>query len=287
METTEHMQSLIEQLDAAQKLLRKSVHYHPALYTANRRLSHIAEVLNRPFRIAILGELNSGKSTLANLLAGEITLPALPVANTRLPTLLRHAPAPLVEAVHEDGRKFVLSVHDRLPVGKLLRLEVGLPSERLRRMEILDFPGSANPLLNTDLAAIPRQRVDAAIWATVATQAWRETERRAWSSLPPRLTRRGLLAVTHSDLIGSEDDFSKLEARLRPVQQTHFTAICFVGAAKRRGPAAASASQQRSGGANLRGAVQRLLQTLQAERVAKTMRLTKRIASQALASMER
>jgi energy-coupling factor transporter ATP-binding protein EcfA2 len=284
-EHPEDMQTLIEQLDAAQRLLQRSAHSHPALHGASRRLSRIAHALNRPFRVAILGESNSGKSTIANVLAGEITLPALPVANTRLPTLLRHAPAPVVEAVHENGRKFALSVHDALPLGKLLRLEVGLPSEQLRRIEILDFPGAANPLFNADLAAIPRQGVDAAIWATVATQAWRETERRAWSKLPRRLRLRGLLAVTHRDLIGSEDDFSKLKARLLPVQQAHFMALCFAGAASRR--EAAAPGFQHPEAADLRVAVQRLLQSLEEERARKAVQLTRRVASRALESMER
>jgi hypothetical protein len=284
METPKDMQSLIEQLDVARRLLQHGAQPYPVLHTARRRIERISDVLNRPFRIAILGETNSGKSTIANILAGEITLPALPVANTRLPTLLRHASAPVVEALHENGRKFPLSVHDQLPLGKLLRLEVGLPSEQLRRIEILDFPGGANPLFNADLAAIPRQGVDAAIWATVATQAWRETERRAWSKLPQRLRLRGLLAVTHSDLIGSEDDLPKLKARLRPVQKAHFMALCFVGAATRRSATATGFLD--SGAAELRLAVQRLRQSLEDERRSKAARLTRRVASRALESME-
>lgn len=109
-----------------------------------------------------------------------------------------------------------------------MHLEVGLPAEGLRNVEVVDFPGSSNPLLPMDLSTILRQRPDAAIWATVATQAWRETERTAWMSLPAKVRKYGVLAVTHRDLIASEGDFKKLSARLNPVASSYFSCISFL-----------------------------------------------------------
>ncbi len=275
------MRTLIDQLSAAQNLLQNTEQFHPALHTANRRLSHIAQVLQRPFRIAIIGKSNSGKTSIANLIAGEATLPVLPVANTRVPTLLHYAPTPRVEALYQDGQRIALSSHDGELSRNILRLEVGLPSEQLRTIEVLDFPGSANPLFHADAAMIPRNGADAAVWATVATQAWRETERQAWSKLPPRLRRRGILAVTHRDLIKSEDDFLKLKARLEPVKHAHFTALCFVAAAWKHEPASRRASAD-----VLRAEVEHLLQKVTKERGKQAARLASRVASRALASLE-
>jgi len=259
---------------------------HPVLHTTARILRRISGILNRPLRLVILGESNSGKSTIANLILGDATLPALPVANTRLPTLLRHAPAPVVEVIRKNGRKFILTAKDELGFHDVLRLDVGLPSEQLRRVEVLDFPGSANPLFHADVAMIPRQGVDAVIWATVATQAWRETERRAWAKLPKRLRSRGILAVTQCDLIKSESDFSKVKARLQLVREEHFTALCFV-AAQRKHQTAPGTGPRDSSTASLLSEIERLGQNLRAERSEKAVRLARRLASRALAGLER
>ena len=284
MKSSPELQPLIETLNNAQIFLRSRTHLYPILRTTSRALQRLSKVLGRPLRVAVLGESNSGKTTITNFIAGEITLPVLPVANTRLPTLLRYAPVPRIEALCENGRKFTLTPNDELLVPNILRLEVGLPSEYLRRVEVLDFPGSANPLFHSDVAVIPRQGVDAVIWATVATQAWRETERRAWSKLPQRLRRRGILAVTQCDLVRDETDFSKLKARLKLIREEHFAALCFV-AAERKNEMAEADSEQHSPTA-LRNEVERLREDFYAERGRKAVHLTRRIASRALGRME-
>src|SRR5215831_15492170 len=94
------LRSLVQGIDSAQNILRRAAASYPFLETSAHALERIARAACRPLRLAILGESNSGKSSLANLLTGEATLPALPVANTRLPTLLRYAPAAFACALY-------------------------------------------------------------------------------------------------------------------------------------------------------------------------------------------
>src|SRR5215469_8787760 len=98
----------------AQDVLRKAVDANPALERAGRALGRIARVANRPLRIGILGEAKSGKSSLANLLVGVSTVPAHAVENTRLPTLLKYAPAPSVTALLESGERITLPANDNI-----------------------------------------------------------------------------------------------------------------------------------------------------------------------------
>jgi hypothetical protein len=155
----------------------------------------------------------------------------------------------------------------------IVRIEVGLPSETLRWIEILDFPGSANPLFPTDLLAVLRHGIDAAIWATVATQAWRETERTAWLGLPQRIRSRGLLAVTHCDLIATEEDLKKLRTRLETSAQPRFQGMCFVAAR----PAHAISSHD--GPAHLSSQIWQMAQRFSAERLSKAMLMTRHLAA--------
>lgn len=278
MEPHAERDDLIRTLDSAHHVLDQCVPSHPHLLPASRALRRMSQTLLRPFRLAVLGEANSGKSTVANLIAGEMALPALPVANTRLPALLYYAPVARVEAIYENGDRLALTSRSHFAVRGVARLDVGLPSEILRRVEVLDFPGSANPLFHTDISAASRHGIDAAIWATVATQAWRETERVAWLGLPERIRRRGLLTVTHRDLIAGEDDMRKLKARLRTVAEEHFCALCFVSAAGRGSRADAS---------ELFSALGLLADRIEADRIAKAIVVAGRVATEALARLER
>jgi hypothetical protein len=232
MQFSAQLQGLTQTLNAAKRQLERDGQNYPLLNPAICALRRLAQRVNRPLRVAILGESNAGKSSIANGILGDVMLPALPVANTRLPVLLRYAPAAAVSAVWANGQSLNLAPQEDYSLDQVIRLDVTLPLDTLRGLELLDFPGSSDPLFHVDLSTLRWHRPDAAIWATAATQAWRETERAAWMSLPPKLRKHGILAVTHSDLIASDDDFKNLEGRLRTVAAAHFAGICFLSAAK-------------------------------------------------------
>jgi hypothetical protein len=281
MDYEARLRSLLQNLNSAQDILQEAAALHSFLQAPARALGRVARAASRPLRLAILGESNSGKSSLANLLSGEAALPALPVANTRLPTLLRYAPEVFACALYPGGTRHTLSGSTKVPIEAIIRVEVGLPIETFKRVEILDFPGSANPLFPTGLLDVLRHRIDAAIWATVATQAWRETERIAWLALPKRVRSLGLLAVTHCDLIATGEDFRKLQARLKVDAAPYFCGMSFVS--KQHTAPAAPAETLNT--AKLSADIDRLAQAFLADRLRKAEALTRRLAGQALAQI--
>ena len=267
------VQNLIE----AERALRKAASAHPALEGSSRAFGRMARAANRPLRLGILGESNSGKSSLANLLVGVATLPALPVANTRLPTLLTYAPAPFVMALYETGERITLSASLAAQRSAMKRLEVGLPASILRSVEILDFPGSANVLLPVTRQDPAGYGIDAAIWTTVATQAWRESERTHWLALPEAVRSRSVLAVTFCDVIGGgESDLKRLQARLEQSARPHFREICYVGAGD-AGAAAAAPGEQA-----LFAQVRSLAREFASRRLEKATAIARRLADHAL-----
>jgi hypothetical protein len=225
------LQFTVQDLIAAERTLLKAARAHPALERPARAFGRIARAASRPMRLGVLGESNSGKSSLANLLVGVPAMPALPVANTRLPTLLTYSPAPFVMAVYETGERVTLSASVAASRSAIKLLEVGLPSALLRSVEILDFPGSANVLLPTTRQDHASYGMDGAIWTTVATQAWRESERAHWLALPQAIRSRSVLAVTFCDVIAGENDLKRLHARLEQSARAHFREICFLAVA--------------------------------------------------------
>ena len=281
-------QSLVD----VEGILRRAEDAYPFLDGPGRIFSRMAKTADRPLRIGILGEANSGKSSLANLLAGISVLPAAPLANTNLPALLKYAAKPSVTAIYESGERVafllrsnvaqvVAAIQDSagksnlpagksVPAGSLKLLEVGLPSGILRSVEILDLP--------VGRTGLPGYGMHAAIWTTVATQAWRESERAEWAKLPRSLRSRSLLAVTFCDLVaGGESDLKRLQVRLETVANPYFRGICFV--ANGDSDLAAAASRNKV----LFVQIRYLAQQFAMERFGKAMAVAHRVTAKATA----
>ena len=255
-----------------------------------RALDRIEASLARPLRIAVAGEFNSGKSALANLLIRIDGLPTAVVANTQIPTLLSYSVRPRVFVVDADGRRKEVRKAGAILDASIARLEVGLPSQRLHGVEILDLPGLADPRFDRGMDDLMLRTADVLLWCTVCTQAWKESERSAWEMLPPRLRRNALLVVTHSDLVPDAKDTDRLLRRLR-VEAGAFRDILLVSSINAlailqgKRDEIGHAAWVATGTDELEGALDRLLQSVAARRVKVALALTHRIASRALSSL--
>ena len=284
---------ILSRLKRARLELETSASAAMTLSPAIRALKRTELRLERPLRIAIAGEFNSGKYSLANLLARIESLPTAIVSSTRIPTLLYHAPQPQIWAVHLDGRRQRLRANRSVPERSIFRLEVGLPSPRLRAMQIVDLPGLADPGFDASLGDLVLHNVDAVLWCTVSTQAWKESERAAWQQISPRLQSRGLLVTTHCDLLRESTDKEKLLGRLGDEARPSFNAIVLLSTnealavmrQERDGPA--KVAWEASGADALDTAVDSLLQGVRQHRNQTALQMVGRIASRALARLER
>jgi hypothetical protein len=286
---------VVEQLRQARLSLERAALPELQLSPAIRALSRTVSRLDRPLRVAVLGEINSGKSTLANLLAGVDSLPAAIVFNTRIPTLLYHAAEPELWIEDERGGRERLSADSSLPERPIFRIDVGLPSPRLRAMQLLDLPGFRCPVTGSIVVDTAALNVDAAIWCTMSTQAWKESDRSAWAMLPPRISSRGLLVATHSDLLHSPADRQKLLMRLKEQAGASFRSIILLstlealkaleGAGSRSG-ASSELAWRMSGAEALERALGALLLDLREQRAAAAVRMTGRIAQRALTRID-
>ena len=186
----------------------------------------LRERLMQPPRIMLLGEINSGKSSLANLLIGESVVPTSVVANSHFPMRFHYAALPVLSAVFEDGLRRVLpwTQIERLAQMPVARLDVGLPIERLRTFEVIDTPGSGNPKREGGLER-PWPRAHLAIWCTVAARAWKESENAEWLQRSHAHRARGVLALTQVDLLPGPEDLGKVLTRLHSATAEFFTAI--------------------------------------------------------------
>ena len=110
----EELGSAAQSLANMESALRSAAEAHPVLESPLRAIGRMAKAAKRPLRIGIFGELNSGKSSLANLLLGASILPAGPVTNTRLPALLKYSTVPSVTAIYGSGERIAFPVGDNV-----------------------------------------------------------------------------------------------------------------------------------------------------------------------------
>lgn len=279
----------LREMAAARAQLETAGGADAVIAPALRALRRLEARLRRPVRVAVIGEFNSGKSTLANLLVGIESLPTAVISNTCIPTRLYHAAAPEIFALAHDRRRRRLrastsAVHPH----EVLRLEVGLPAARLRAVEILDMPGLADSRLDGAVTDLALHAVDIALWCTLSTQAWKESERAAWHEVQPRLRRRGVLVATHRDLLPA-DSVGRLMERLHDEAGRSFRDIVPVSTLQaltvaRSGHAGdgAGPAWQASGADALETALDDLIDGVRSERLDAALAVTARIAGHAL-----
>lgn len=230
------------------------------LAVAARALERIEAYLARPPQIAVLGEFNTGKSSLINLLLGSSLLPAGVLTHTGAPHLLRHAETPL---------------------------------DILRHVELLDTPGlgdagAIRTTVEEDAATRQIRRAHGALWCTLATQAWKNSERIQWLELRLSLRRNSLLVITHGDFLHNDRDRRKVLERLHEEAGEFFAGVVMVSttrAMRARGPdgqVGDTALWHESGGEQLNAKIFDLIGRLVVERSQAAAQAARRITRRAL-----
>jgi cellulose synthase operon protein C len=162
---------------------------HPALFGLATPAARAAEALDRPLLMAVMGEFNAGKSSIVNALCGEEVAPTGVTPTTATINILRYATVPQARAVHHDGTTraiptdavaaFLTALRDD-DARDIRLVEIFLPLETLRRVEIVDTPGLNSIRPEHERVARDFLRdADAIVWVLAVGQAAKATEKEA------------------------------------------------------------------------------------------------------------
>ena len=178
--------------------------------------------------VALMGEFSAGKSTLMNFLIEEDLLPTRATA-TELPPVWLTYGRRKAHWVDSDGGAHQLDLAEIRSVPMTSRfIRIHATAEILEHCDIIDTPGISDPNLAVESWRYVAGQANMVLWCTSATQAWRETERSAWLSLPERLRRDSILVVTRADKLLTEADRDKVRRRLLRETEGLFASIVFM-----------------------------------------------------------
>jgi predicted GTPase len=182
----------------------------------------------RRTRIVVVGEFNSGKTSLVNTLVGAQVLTPSSIDHTTHPTVVRYAAKPLLTAETASHRRKVVPwnrIPDLAP-DDIRRLHLGAPLECLKQFSVVDTPGLGFADSESDRRSLQACRgADVVFWCTPAMQAWKANEEKMWLALPKTMRARGVLAVTFADEIVSQSDVDRLLERLRTEAGPYFRMV--------------------------------------------------------------
>ena len=245
-------------------------------YVSAQQMERLSEWASRKPVIALMGEFSSGKSTLLNMLVGQSILP-MQVTATRLPPVwFRHGDEPSFW-VDRDGRRHDVDLDDlgSVPIKDARFIRIYAISEQLEKCDLIDTPGISDPNIPTDSWINTIGYANSVLWCTHAGQAWRESERSQWESLPERLRENSLLLVTRADKIVSQDDLNKIHRRLMRETSDLFGSHHFISltlALKARQTEDTDDLWARSGGEVLMKSFEGVLEAINAKRASQLLR---------------
>ncbi|MCB9580745.1 MAG: dynamin family protein [Polyangiaceae bacterium] len=147
-------------------------------------LEAIAVDLERPLRVAIVGEFNAGKSSFINALLGEQVAPVGILPTTATLNRLAWAPDRFARIERHDAPDRMVphaALGDTLKTlepESVLRVTIFAPLELLKRVELIDTPGfNAPEAAHAETARAAFQEAHVAVWLLDAAQPLKDSER--------------------------------------------------------------------------------------------------------------
>jgi len=151
--------------------------------------------LCQPLQITVVGLPDSGKTSLINMLLGDVAIPAVPGASV---VRVMNGPEPKTIIEHADGSRAegVGLVSDFAEFGVPPHVTFKLPKQKLREHSYTEVTLAGPEPQIASLLQFVAATSDLVIWAT---ENFTASELALWSSVPDHIKDHGFLVLTKAD----------------------------------------------------------------------------------------
>jgi hypothetical protein len=189
--------------------------------------------LTTPLRVAVCGEVSSGKSTVIHTLSREAFLPDFfGIEDRPVIRFVTGADADAISVIRADGRVENLEkLEDLVPESGLAEITISRrdPSH-FGPVELIEMP----PLRDGHVTEQQIERIadcDVMIWVTIGSQAWRLSEKTILDDIGARRPGCAMMVVSRGDKFRSAEDAGKLMERMHRETADYFSSCTLMSAA--------------------------------------------------------
>lgn len=203
----------------------------------NLTLQDLVDDLDKPrprtsgiWRVAVAGEFESGKSSVINAMLRKPLLPCNPGFVGRPMIRINDGAGLTITAEDRTGQEMQPETLDELvDVERLASCTISTSMNMLRGIEVVEVPfHHEGGIAAKDIEMIAD--ADLIIWCTIASQAWRLSEKAIIEGLPWHAREKSILAISRADKLPSPEDLDKIETRLQKDASRFFSEIVFMQA---------------------------------------------------------
>lgn len=190
--------------------------------------------LDTPIRVVVCGEIRSGKSTVINTLLRENVLPNFLGESWRPAVLVRHSEVAGKFVQYFDGTQIEVTSLQNVPrFDEVAQFIVQTSQPHLKGFELIELPFFQDGDV-TDETLDFMATADIMIWTTIASQAWRLTEKTVIQRLDDKRPAHAIIAVTRADKLRSAADCERVGQRVTQETEAYFAHAVFIHGASRQ-----------------------------------------------------
>jgi len=180
--------------------------------------------------IVVAGEFEVGKSSVVNALLRRNLLPNDPGFLSRPLVKIRHHHTTVISAKLSDGSSIEADcIDDLVERDDVVSCVIHTPLPKMEAVEIVEIPFDPTHGFDPEHHEIMRT-AGLFIWGTIASQAWRLSEKTIIQTLPEEMRERSVLAITRADKLISSNDLDLIERRLQKEAAPFFNELVFMQA---------------------------------------------------------
>ena len=175
-------------------------------------LEKLTQSIDKPMKVAVIGQFSSGKSTFLNALLGKEILSSGITPVTAKVCEITYGDEMTLEIFYKNGKSMnkpisYLNETDEMEVTKIAYYKLYVPLPLLKEISFLDTPGfNSQNESDTDTTNAILEEVDGIIWLTLADNVGKNSEKEILQMHIKRYASKSLCVLNQKDRLKNQNE---------------------------------------------------------------------------------